>query len=146
MNDDTHYDEVAKELQAKAMVPGLWAKAFAEAGGQVDRARALYIKYRVSQLAEAANDKLWKERRLAMEAAKQHAVSGFCQFAYALLCVVFTLLTFVCGLSGVIGLFTSSPETMPIGAAILLVILALLFGLVTYRCYKAMKKMGGRKQ
>jgi hypothetical protein len=36
------YDEVAEELRAKTMVPGLWAKAFAEAGGQMDRARALY--------------------------------------------------------------------------------------------------------
>jgi uncharacterized protein DUF6804 len=33
------YDEVAEELRAQTMVPGLWTKAFAEAGGQMDRAR-----------------------------------------------------------------------------------------------------------
>ena len=44
IENDAFYDAVAKELQAQTMVPGLWTKAFAEAGGQMDRARALYIK------------------------------------------------------------------------------------------------------
>jgi hypothetical protein len=35
--NDALYDAVAKELQAQTMVPGLWTKAFAEAGGQMDR-------------------------------------------------------------------------------------------------------------
>jgi hypothetical protein len=62
VNDNVHYDQVAKELQAKELVPGVWAKAFAKAGGELERARALYIKYRVAQLAQAANDKLQEEK------------------------------------------------------------------------------------
>jgi hypothetical protein len=50
--NDKYYDEVARELQDKPMVPGLWTKAFAEMGGDEAKARALYIKYRVAQLAE----------------------------------------------------------------------------------------------
>jgi hypothetical protein len=69
------YDEVAEELQAKTMVPGLWTRAFAEAGGQMDRARALYIKYRVAQLAHEASEQLRQEQRATREAAKQQAAT-----------------------------------------------------------------------
>ena len=51
--DVKFYDEVARELQDKPLAPGLWTKAFAETGGDDAKARALYIKYRVTQLAEA---------------------------------------------------------------------------------------------
>ena len=50
--DERFYEEVARELQEKPMNPGLWTKAFAEMGGDDAKARALYIKYRVAQLAE----------------------------------------------------------------------------------------------
>jgi len=60
--DDKFYDEVARELQDKPMVPGLWTKAFAEMGGDDAKARALYIKYRVAQLAEAGRQQLEKDR------------------------------------------------------------------------------------
>ena len=49
--DDKFYDRVAQELQEKPMVPGLWTKAFAEMDGDDAKARALYIRYRVQQLA-----------------------------------------------------------------------------------------------
>lgn len=58
MNNDALYEEVAKELQAKAMIPGVWARAFADADGVVERARALYIKYRVEQLAQERSQQL----------------------------------------------------------------------------------------
>ena len=45
-SDEKLYEEVARELQEKPMVPGLWTKAFAEMGGDDAKARALYIKYR----------------------------------------------------------------------------------------------------
>lgn len=51
-NDEKFYEAVARELQEKPMSPGLWTKAFAEMGGDDAKARALYIKYRVAQLAE----------------------------------------------------------------------------------------------
>ena len=71
--DDKFYDEVARELQEKPMVPGLWTKAFAEMGGDDAKARALYIRYRVLQLRDRQieNARLQaKEARLAAEAAK----------------------------------------------------------------------------
>ena len=56
MPEDAFYDEVAKELQDKKLVPGVWAKAFEQAGGELERARVLYIKYRVEQLAKKASE------------------------------------------------------------------------------------------
>lgn len=52
-DDNAFYDEVARELQEKSMIAGLWTKAYAEMEGDDAKARALYIKYRVAQLAEA---------------------------------------------------------------------------------------------
>jgi hypothetical protein len=54
MNDDAFYDEVAKELEANKLIPGVWTRAFAEADGDENRAKAIYIKLRVAQLAEEA--------------------------------------------------------------------------------------------
>jgi hypothetical protein len=54
MNDDEFYDEVAKEIQENRLVPGVWARAFAEANGDENRAKAIYIKLRVTQLTKAA--------------------------------------------------------------------------------------------
>ena len=138
MNDDAFYDEVASELQAKTMVPGVWARAFAETGGEMDRARALYIKYRVAQMAHARSQRLEEERRAAMEATKQRALSGFRRFAYGLLMVVFGLLTFVFAL-GIIIPFTEHSGAA-IGGAIFMVVIAFLFGLATHKCYKAAQR------
>ncbi len=52
MIQNHHYDAVAKEIQDRFLVPGIWAKAFAETQGDKDRAKALYIKYRAQQLAD----------------------------------------------------------------------------------------------
>ena len=60
--NDKFYDEVARELQEISMAPGLWTKAFAEVNGDDAKARALYIKYRVAQLAEASRQELEKDR------------------------------------------------------------------------------------
>jgi len=51
MNDDVFYDEVAKEMQENRLVPGVWTRAFAEADGDENRAKAIYIKLRVSKLS-----------------------------------------------------------------------------------------------
>ncbi len=52
MNDDAFYDEVAKEIEANNLVPSAWTRAFAEADGNENRAKAIYIKHRVVQMAE----------------------------------------------------------------------------------------------
>ncbi len=54
MNDDEFYDEVAKEMQENRLVLGVWTRAFAEADGDENRAKAIYIKLRVGQMAGSA--------------------------------------------------------------------------------------------
>jgi hypothetical protein len=44
------FDVVAEELQRQFVVPGLWTRAYSEAGGDEARARAFYIRYRAAQL------------------------------------------------------------------------------------------------
>ena len=53
MNDDAFYDEVAKEIETNNLVPGVWTRAFAEADGDENRAKAIYIKLRVAKLLDA---------------------------------------------------------------------------------------------
>ena len=65
MNDDALYEEVAQEIKSQTMVPGVWARAFAEANGALDQARALYIRYRVAQLAEVRKEKQKQFRQAA---------------------------------------------------------------------------------
>jgi maltodextrin utilization protein YvdJ len=60
MNDDRFFDEVAKELLEKRVVPGVWTRAFADADGNTEKARAIYIRSRVAQLVE--EEKLEREQ------------------------------------------------------------------------------------
>jgi hypothetical protein len=52
MNEEAFYNQVAEEIQANKLLPGLWTKAFAETNGNTEQARATYIKLRVAQIAE----------------------------------------------------------------------------------------------
>jgi len=52
MNDDDFYDQVAEEIETNSLIPGVWTRAFAEADGDENRAKAIYIKLRVAKLAE----------------------------------------------------------------------------------------------
>jgi len=56
MNDERFYAEVVLELRLRGPVAGLWAKAYAEANGNESQAKALYLRYRVEQLAKAAHE------------------------------------------------------------------------------------------
>lgn len=53
MNDERLYSEVVQELKLRGPIPGLWAKAYSEANGNEPQAKALYLRYRVEQLAQA---------------------------------------------------------------------------------------------
>ncbi len=95
MNDDWAYEEVARELHAKTMVPGVWARAFADAGADSDKAQAIYIKYRVAQLVEVAElQKRDKQRQLVeaemrrREAARQRLLLALRSWGRTLLLVV----------------------------------------------------------
>lgn len=50
MNEEDLYAQVIKELNDDGPRKGLWAQSFAEAEGNENKAKALYIKYRVAQL------------------------------------------------------------------------------------------------
>jgi hypothetical protein len=51
-SDEKYYEAVVREIEAQGPRKGLWAKAFAEAGGVDSAARAIYFKLRVGQLIE----------------------------------------------------------------------------------------------
>jgi hypothetical protein len=51
MHTDDFYEEVSKEMEGGQLIPGVWTRAVAEADGDENRAKAIYIKRRVSQLA-----------------------------------------------------------------------------------------------
>ena len=50
LQEEQAYALAAYEISNGAIRPGLWAKAFAEAAGDDQRARAVYIKLRVAQV------------------------------------------------------------------------------------------------
>jgi hypothetical protein len=50
MIEQRYYDIVALELQDQYLEPGLWTRAMAEAGGENDEARLLYVQLRIGSL------------------------------------------------------------------------------------------------
>jgi hypothetical protein len=50
LQEEQAYALAAHEIASREIRPGLWAKAFAEASGDEQRARAIYIKLRVAQV------------------------------------------------------------------------------------------------
>jgi hypothetical protein len=50
--DDQLYDIVAKEIRSESLVEGLYTRAFAEADGDKEKAKARYIKLRFQQLRQ----------------------------------------------------------------------------------------------
>lgn len=61
MDDEPLYAQVVQELKLRGPIPGLWAKAYAEANGNEPQAKALYLRYRVEQLAQADRNVLATE-------------------------------------------------------------------------------------
>lgn len=57
------YEIAAKELEVNAPRKGLYARAFAEAMGEENRAKANYIKLRVEQLEQALREQKEEEQR-----------------------------------------------------------------------------------
>jgi hypothetical protein len=131
MKDDILYDEVARELQAQAMVPGVWARAFSEADGNLDGARALYIKYRVAQLAEARSQQVSADRRAAAQAAKKRASIALRRLTYLTLAILSGVITLILGMGGIISFTEHSVES------IVIICVAIAFGILTCECIKA---------
>lgn len=57
VNHDDLYKKAYEEMSSEHFEPASWAKAFANAEGNQDKAKALYIKYRVEQLATSESKK-----------------------------------------------------------------------------------------
>lgn len=64
MDDEAFYEAVVHELEHHGLKKGLWAKAFATAGGNESIAKALYLEWRVSQLKEERDDEQLRQREL----------------------------------------------------------------------------------
>lgn len=76
MSDDPFYELVAAELERGYLAKGLWAKAIAKADGDEPRAKATYIRMRVSQLVQEAKaseirEQQERQRRADLETAEQ---------------------------------------------------------------------------
>ena len=48
--DEAYYEMALKEVQNDNIRPGLWAKAWSDAGGEDTKAKALYLKLRVASM------------------------------------------------------------------------------------------------
>ena len=148
-SDDKFYDEVAREMQEKSMVAGLWTKAYAEMGGDDAKARALYIKYRVAQLAEANRQRLEEERlskkrseeqkRAAKEEAERRERTMFHRIIHWIIGFITGLLTIcfaLCGVGLIVASFTEHSDDFAgeIIGGIVLLFIAFLCALATMHC------------
>jgi uncharacterized membrane protein YdbT with pleckstrin-like domain len=71
-NDQVFYDLVAEELRLKRLVDGVWIRAFSDAAGDEQKARAIYIKYRVAQLEQENLERIKKAEWTRQENLKRH--------------------------------------------------------------------------
>jgi hypothetical protein len=152
---DKFYDEVARELQEKPLLTGLWTKAFAEMGGDDAKTRALYIKFRVAQLTEASHQQLEEDRRAkkwsdeqkqsAIEAAKRQGRTSSHRFIYLVLGLASALLTLIFGLCGLCAIYAVFNEedndslVLEIVGGFFCLLIAFCFGLATKYCNKETK-------
>lgn len=107
VSDERFYTTVTEELEKGAIVPGLRAKAFAEANGVETHAQALYLKYRVAQLVQQENDARRSEieeqaLRKSQERAADLAMQATRAKAEGLTSVHFILLGLLCLVFGLI--------------------------------------------
>ena len=52
--EEQYYEAVAKELERGIRKTGLWTKAFAKTEGNEEKAKALYIEYRIQSIKDEA--------------------------------------------------------------------------------------------
>jgi hypothetical protein len=68
------YDAVAEEIANGEQMRGLWFKAIADAEGDEEKAKPLYLKYRVQMIRDQAA--VLQKKRVAEEKAKPHVSEG----------------------------------------------------------------------
>jgi hypothetical protein len=94
MSDEHLYVRVVQELSQQGPVRGLWAKAYAESGGNDQAARALYLRLRVVQLAEeglAVSENLRREQTAERRWSKFLLMAGVTLLAIAVVVGVIAL-------------------------------------------------------
>ncbi len=75
-NDEELYEIVANEVSRKEIRAGLWAKAFAQSGGDEGKTLALYIRLRVSALGKEKAEAVLQQNTSNKEAAKAVAAEN----------------------------------------------------------------------
>jgi len=124
VDDEAFYEKVAEEVAAGQTKPGLWTKAFSQAGGDYLAARALYIRLRVEQLIEESaqiQEEAARSAKAAEKAArearrdKRFGTVGY--FLGALFLAPFVLAFLVILVSGAVNNF-SLPGTIFVGALV----------------------------
>ena len=129
--DEKFYEEVARELQEKPMVPGLWTKAFAEMGGDEAKARALYIRYRVQQLRESPVER--KQEQIASAPVKKSSIRWLSFWA-----IFFGIFTFLSIIGVIASLFEKPIDWTGIYVGLFW---TLIFGLIAYKFWQRQKKV-----
>jgi hypothetical protein len=72
-SDEAFYEAVVIEIEREGPRKGLWAKAFAKAGGVEPVAKACYIEWRVEQLKDEIAAELAAQLARAEDAARKQA-------------------------------------------------------------------------
>jgi hypothetical protein len=70
-NDEKFFKQVAAELEEGNRKKGLWLKAETKAKGDADRARLLYVEWRVEQLAEAEDEARRQKEEAELEVQRE---------------------------------------------------------------------------
>ncbi len=109
-HDSDIYDQVAEEIESDNLISGVWTRAFAEADGDENRAKAIYIKLRFEALSSKKKERVSegsrvkKERRRAEKKKKPRLAIK--RFVFQILTMTLSLLAGFFSL-GAIGCFIS---------------------------------------
>lgn len=76
-NDDLLYEYVMEEMESKEPLKGLWAKAIAHSEGNNDKAKSLYIQYRVQAVKDECKSAGVSFSKLSKEELSQTIQNGF---------------------------------------------------------------------
>jgi Protein of unknown function (DUF2569) len=93
---DATYERIDQELKADNLDRATWTRAQGDAGGNAERAKSLYIKYRAQRLLAASRDQRAHQSAVDAVSAKQLAKRNISRFvadnAAFLVCAVFALI------------------------------------------------------
>ena len=128
-DDGVFYETVGIEMQNGSFQTGLWARAFAEADGDENRARATYIRLRVAQLSSVKQELRrvnsveqtpFTEVPSILEPARKHTTQTIIRRTlFAILALIAGLLTVLLGFCTIIAAF-NGPSTQRLSICLVL--------------------------